>query len=82
MSKKSDASTGAIALKAMNDDPEIVQLLVRVGRKYELEKAFGLVQKVIERSLSTSALSAEYHDPRPSGLEFFKFELHRLVDDD
>ena len=73
-------STGTLALKALDDDPEIAKLMLEIRRKHGLEKASLLVQGAIERSLSTSALTTEYGEQRPGGVDFFKFELHRIVD--
>jgi len=70
-----------MVLEAMQKDPEIVALIQRVGRKYPQEKAGALVQDAIVETLSTSALTAEYSQDRPSGLEFFKVALSRLADE-
>jgi hypothetical protein len=74
------SSTGTMVLKAMQEDPEIVALIQRVGRKYPQEQASSLVQGVIEKTLSTSTLTAEYGQDRPTGIEFFKLELNRLAE--
>jgi hypothetical protein len=74
------SSGGALALKAMQSDPEIVTLIQDVGRKYPRERASALVLNAIERTLSTAGPTIEYGGFRPTGLEFFKYELSRIVD--
>ena len=54
MDNTAGGSTGAMALQALKNDPEIVKLLVRVGKKYPEEEATALVHGVIELTLSTS----------------------------
>ena len=73
------SSTGAMALTALHDDPEIIGLVLEIGRLYSKEEAKGLVQSAIERTLSTSALTAEFGVQRPGGLEFFKLELENII---
>lgn len=77
-------STGTMVLLAMSEDPELVSLIQGVALKYpsEPDRARLVVQGLIERTLSTSALTDEYGISRPTGLEFFKYELHRIVDGD
>jgi hypothetical protein len=73
-------STGTMLVAALKDDDELVDLLLAVGRKYPQGEASALVHDAIERT-STSVLAGSYGDQRPTGLEFLKFELSRLLDE-
>ena len=57
--RKPYSSTGTMTLHAMNEEPEIRDLLQVIGKKYPQSDAQRLVRSVIERT-STSTLTLEY----------------------
>ena len=81
MSDSQRPSTGTIVLQAMKDDGELVSLIQGVRMKYpaDPDRARSVVQNAIEQALSTSTLTADYGNDRPSGLEFFKDKLRWIV---
>lgn len=58
--------SGMMVLEAMKNAPELVALILGVGRKYPQE-ASALVQDAIVKTLSTSTLTADYGEQRPTG---------------
>ena len=74
------ATLGFMALQAMREDPELISLIQAVGRTYAIDESQRIVQDILEQTMSTSALTDEYGADRPSGIEFFKYELRRAID--
>ena len=75
-----DNSTSALALQDFERDSDASRMIARLHEKYPRDQAEACLQLLVERTLSTSALTSEYGRNRPSGLDFFKAELQWLIE--
>ena len=75
------SSTGMTALAALSEDAELQRLIRGLERRFPGEgqsRAYDLIMN----NLSTSTLTSNYGDDRPSGLELFRSELRLLAAND